>query len=115
MSSHIVFDWDDTLLCTTFLDSHGYSPLKNEPLPKNIPMLKELEESVYRILVAALERAQRVYIITNSDLGWVQLSARYYMPGILPLLVSIYVISAKHRYQHQFLHSHDWKAHSIKN
>ena len=69
-NSLIIFDWDDTLLCTTFLTPKGYfyeDIVLNE---KEKEKVQKLEISVYNLLKICIEKGD-VYIITNAGLGWV--------------------------------------------
>lgn len=46
--TNIIFDWDDTLLCTTFLNPTGTA---NFDLPLNVKLqLKKLEKAAFSIL-----------------------------------------------------------------
>lgn len=91
MSEHIIiFDWDDTLLSTSFLYK------KNNQ--NNDTSLKQLEERIIVILSTALQFAQ-VYIITNSKSGWVHSSCKKFIPNLLPLLEKVNIISARTTYE----------------
>lgn len=101
----IFFDWDDTLLSSTFLAGHGYR-LDTEMESKDSFLfiqseLKQLELTVTQILSEALTRG-KVHIVTNAEHGWVELSARKFIPGVLPLLNKITVISARSTYEHVY-------------
>lgn len=99
----IIFDWDDTLLASSFLASKGYkldSTMERTPEIDN--QLKHLESSVIALLTMALNFG-RVHIITNAENGWVQLSAQKFIPGVLPLLGSkVKVVSARSSYESMF-------------
>jgi len=98
----IVFDWDDTLLASTFLSSKGYRLDCNMVrCPDVEAQLRELERSVCHLLSVALQYGP-VHIITNAETGWVQMSAQKFMPAVLPLLDSVSVISARSTYEAQF-------------
>ena len=71
-NSLIIFDWDDTLLPTTFLTSNG-GPLEDIKLSdSDFQRMKEIENHVYLILKESIEKGD-VYIITNAGKNWVQL------------------------------------------
>merc|ERR1711935_1217126 len=67
-----IFDWDDTLLCTTHLEAvqrqYGAIPVHVRD------QLAQLEKVVHQILVQAMA-AGKVFIITNASEGWVQHSS----------------------------------------
>jgi len=98
----IFVDWDDTLLCSSFLSGAGYrldsvmegiSPLDRE--------LKELEASVVSLLRLAMSFGD-VHVVTNAETGWVQLSAKKFLPGVVPLLAQVKVLSARSTYESMF-------------
>jgi len=99
----IIFDWDDTLLASSFLAAHGYrldadmDRRENSEFVKN--ELKLLEACVITILNEALQRGV-VNIITNAEHGWVELSAQKFLPGVVPYLSKVNVISARTTYEH---------------
>lgn len=98
----IVFDWDDTLLASSHLSSKGYR-LDSEPIkcPDMLAGLKELENSVISAVNLALTYGI-VHIVTNAETGWVQLSAQKFIPGVVPLLSKVNVISARSTYENMF-------------
>ena len=98
-NSIIILDWDDTLLCTSFLGSKnglGYSasPVLSR---KEQEKISTLEESVMKLLTLCVEKGD-VYIITNAESGWIEYSVQKYYPKILPILKRINVISARDKY-----------------
>jgi len=44
----------------------------------------------------------RVYIITNAAEGWVEFSAKKFMPQVVPILSKITIISARAKYESKF-------------
>lgn len=103
----IIFDWDDTLLCTTFLNPTGGGCFD---LPLNVKVqLKKLEKAAFNILNECLKHGD-VYIITNAAEGWVEFSTRKYLPRILKVLDRITVISARACCEEEFPDEvHQWK------
>mmetsp|Transcript_100689 Transcript_100689/g.288524 ORF Transcript_100689/g.288524 Transcript_100689/m.288524 type:complete len:224 (+) Transcript_100689:647-1318(+) len=57
-----------------------------------------LEEHVGWCLAAAL-KVGTVVIITNAEAGWVEYSAKRFMPRLLPLLQTMRVVSARSTYE----------------
>ena len=108
-NSLIIFDWDDTLLCTSFLTPKGVYDENLILTEKDKEKIAKLEFSVLRLLTIAVEKGD-VYIITNAGLGWVEFSAEKYYPSILPLLQKIKIISARGEYEAKFPNdSRRWK------
>eukprot|EP00927_Polykrikos_kofoidii_P079654 TRINITY_DN76450_c0_g1_i1.p1 TRINITY_DN76450_c0_g1~~TRINITY_DN76450_c0_g1_i1.p1 ORF type:complete len:365 (+),score=80.17 TRINITY_DN76450_c0_g1_i1:206-1300(+) len=93
----VIFDWDDTLLCTTYLNMR--------PAPKDQPLSPVVErhirgiEAADRKLLTLAMRLGHTFIITNATTGWVELSAANYMPDLLPLLQRVPVISARGKFE----------------
>jgi hypothetical protein len=97
--TEVIFDWDDTLLASSFLSGKGYRlDGITERLPEVDSQLKDLEQSVCAVLSAALS-CGNVTIITNAETGWVQLSAKKFIPGVVPLLDKLKVVSARSTYE----------------
>eukprot|EP00405_Crypthecodinium_cohnii_P020764 CAMPEP_0206481064 /NCGR_PEP_ID=MMETSP0324_2-20121206/37871_1 /ASSEMBLY_ACC=CAM_ASM_000836 /TAXON_ID=2866 /ORGANISM="Crypthecodinium cohnii, Strain Seligo" /LENGTH=326 /DNA_ID=CAMNT_0053958379 /DNA_START=62 /DNA_END=1043 /DNA_ORIENTATION=+ len=90
-----IFDWDDTLLCTAEIMSGN---LDCRPATRRRKLLKSLAASARQLLEAALEEGQ-TFIVTNASDGWVQQSARLYLPELLPILSKIPIISARSRFE----------------
>ena len=104
-NSIILFDWDDTLLCSTYLMKHSFfedeknkqnkiSDLRREKLAK-------LEFQVLRVLTLAISYGD-VYIITNASQGWVEYSTVKFFPSVTKLLSQLTIISACTLYGEQF-------------
>eukprot|EP00479_Gromia_sphaerica_P012932 TRINITY_DN7005_c0_g1_i2.p1 TRINITY_DN7005_c0_g1~~TRINITY_DN7005_c0_g1_i2.p1 ORF type:complete len:305 (-),score=49.52 TRINITY_DN7005_c0_g1_i2:290-1204(-) len=111
----IIFDWDDTLLASTFLSSEGFRlDSGNEEFPaETLTQLKLLENSVILLLNLALQIGH-TRIITNAEIGWVQLSAKKFIPGVLPLLNKIVVVSARSTYECFYPEApNQWKLHAF--
>ena len=70
-----IFDWDDTLLCTTVLSPGGYFDDSRVILPGKLKKIKHLESLVQKLLTNATEKGD-TYIITNSEQGWVEYSCK---------------------------------------
>lgn len=97
-NSIIIFDWDDTLLCTTFLTPNGifYDNLKIEK--KDLEKITKLESLTYSILNSSIEKGD-TFIITNAAPGWVEYSAKRFYPKVFPLLSKIHIISARGEFE----------------
>jgi len=101
-STIIFVDWDDTLLCSSYLSGAGYR-LDSE-LESSSPIdreLKELEASVIGLLRLAMSFGE-VHVVTNAETGWVQLSAKKFLPGVVPVLDLVKVLSARSTYKTMF-------------
>mmetsp|Transcript_81960 Transcript_81960/g.182872 ORF Transcript_81960/g.182872 Transcript_81960/m.182872 type:complete len:533 (+) Transcript_81960:161-1759(+) len=84
----IIFDWDDTLLCTSAINAEQCSP----------GQLRQLERAVECVLQAAMQLGETL-IVTNGNASWVEDSTSRFLPGILPTLRCLEVISARAQYE----------------
>jgi len=98
----IFVDWDDTLLCSSYLSGRGLR-LDSEIQPSDtiLDELKLLEQCVTQLLKIA-QTYGNVHVVTNAETGWVQLSAKKFIPGVLPLLSDVTVLSARSTYEPMF-------------
>ena len=98
----IIFDWDDTLLSSSWLHQKGLG-LASKCVPEGIrEELKALEESCCKLLDRALASSNKVVIITNAELGWVELSCEKFLPRVLPFLQRIKVCSARSYFESMY-------------
>jgi hypothetical protein len=101
----IIFDWDDTLLCTSYLNirqGHLTTPAVQQ-------QLKRIEHSAQELLEMAMRLGQ-TFLITNAMKGWVEFSAQKWLPGLLPTLEKIRVISARTEHEEEFPDNYgEWK------
>lgn len=95
----IFIDWDDTLLCSTFLSGRGLQLdsdiAESDAIHRD---LKELEICVSQLLHSA-KKFGDVHVVTNAEEGWVELSAKKFIPGVLHALRGIKVLSARSTYE----------------
>ena len=114
-NSLIIFDWDDTLLCTTFLSNNNYdfeSILKN---PNYHDLLFKLEDKVFEILSLGIQKGE-TYIITNAEKNWVEYTSQIFFPSILNILPNIKIISAREENKNNFPNEKKmWKINSFIN
>ena len=111
----IIFDWDDTLLCTSVLSPYGYFDddiiLSNQGKEK----IKKLEENVKKILELSINKST-TFIITNSEPGWVEYSCKRFLPLVYPLLSQLNIISARGLFEKIFPNnSRMWKIETFNN
>ena len=102
METLIIFDWDDTLLPTTWLENQNPDSITLDIMDTN-------STSVIRVLTEA-QKYGTVMIITNAQKGWVEESCRRYMPQCVPILETIVILSARTTYEWIFEDSpYTWK------
>ena len=93
-NSLIIFDWDDTLLCTSFLAPNGVFNENLELTASDREKVKKLEFASLNLLKKAIAKGD-VYIITNAGPGWVEYSAEKFYPSLKTVLKQITIISAR--------------------
>jgi hypothetical protein len=96
----LVFDWDDTLLASHDLNKKNYkleTPF-DEIDAQTQDQLKLLDKTVFGVLSKALTMGE-VTIITNSEKGWVAMSAEKFLPQTQTLLSQLIIISARSTYE----------------
>jgi len=87
----IIFDWDDTLMCSSAINA-------NQLFPHQAAQLEAVLEQV----LSGSMRLGETCIVTNADELWVLESTRRYCPRVLPLLSQISVVSARRKYEHSY-------------
>lgn len=93
-------DWDDTLLASSVVARLGSVKSRKEYSIEVQRELEVLERQVVRFL-RELQKYGRVCIVTNAEYGWVELSAKRYMPAVLAYILkhNVSVISARTKYE----------------
>lgn len=97
----IIFDWDDTLLCTSVLCPIGYFDDDREIVPSVMEKIEKLEKLIINILLQSINKGD-VYIITNSQLSWIYYSCQRFYPIIYKLLPKIKLMSARDLYEKKY-------------
>ena len=98
----IVFDWDDTLLASSFLSSKGYRLDTDKSKLADVEAgLRDLEQAIIAVVTLALQYGE-VHIVTNAETGWVQLSAAKFIPAVVPLLHRVSILSARSTYEGRY-------------
>jgi len=92
-----IFDWDDTLLCTSWLRRAG-DVEDGTPEADHIRAIA----GQAKCLLETAAAAGHTYIITNAMSGWVEYSAARWAPELLSSLRKVKVISARDRYEAAF-------------
>ena len=113
-NSLIIFDWDDTLFCTTQIAK--INNLNQNQMSKiQINKFLKLENEVKKILQNSIKNA-KTYIITNSEPGWVEFSCKTFFPSLIDLLSQINIISARGLYENKFPNdSYMWKMNTFND
>jgi hypothetical protein len=96
----VILDWDDTLFPSTYLAINQYLEdlTKVIKIESEMKKFKRLEEYLLELFSKLLIIGD-VYIVTNSDAGWVELSCSMFYPLLLPLISKIKIISGKTKFE----------------
>lgn len=95
------FDWDDTLLCTSFLIPILNSQNNNENIKIIRKNLKNLDENVSKLLLFTLDKGL-VFLVTTAAPGWVEYSSTTFLPMTAKVLRKIKIFSAKDLYSKKY-------------
>ena len=88
-----LFDWDDTLLCTSYLQPTG-ALIDMEINKRDKDIISDLDSLVSKLLLKTMNIGI-VFIVTNGAPGWVELSSTKFYPKTAKILQKIKVISAR--------------------
>ena len=88
-----IFDWDDTLMCTSFVAPGGILNVDNLK-PNDKVNMQNLDQLVSGLLTKSITKGQ-VFIITNAAYGWVEFSSKKLYPMTYNVLKRVKIISAR--------------------
>lgn len=95
----IVFDWDDTLMASTFISGFENGDYTSDSLFD--VRMKSLEFCIISLLDSAIKLGD-VYIVTNSQEGWVQQCCERFLPSVWSYVQHIPIISARSTFEKEF-------------
>ena len=108
-NSLIIFDWDDTLLPTSYLTQVGFFNPNMNINAIDQKKISKIEKSAYKILKLAISKGD-AYIITNAEEGWVEYSIQRFYPKLYEILPKINIISARGEWENTYPgDSREWK------
>lgn len=97
-----IFDWDDTLLPTSYLAMNTYFSQPENPMPLEIKeIFSKMEFAIMRILTLAIQQGD-TYIITNGAPGWVEYATNMYYPCLGNTLKNVTIISARGLFEKKY-------------
>ena len=94
----IIFDWDDTILPTSWLNRKGYRLEGPSPTGEAREILDELSLIVNETLTLAAKRGH-VMIVTNAEDRWIGLTAEKFMPLSAKCVAKFQHISARSMFE----------------
>jgi len=108
VESLIIFDWDDTLFPTTWLQQHDYFD-KGVALSNAKEARLESMANRARVTLQMALQVAKVVIVTNAEQGWVQSSCKKFMPSLVSLVKTIEIVSARTTYEGVTKDMTEWK------
>jgi len=113
VESLIIFDWDDTLFPTTWLQQLNLLKDDVALTEEQVAHLSELAERARSTLQMALEIG-KVLIVTNAQGGWIETSCQRFMPSLVGVLGAVDTISARSAYEKYSKGPSEWKEMAFK-
>jgi len=106
----LIFDWDDTMLPSSWVQEKGLRLDNEVPLPpEHQRELAVLSRHVTETLRLA-KQLGTVVLVTNAERGWIELSCQRFLPALGPSLESVKMLSARSEYERPDLPSpFEWK------
>lgn len=106
----LIFDWDDTVLPSTWLSEQG---LRLDDIStvsdSQRALLERLAVRAAQTLTVA-KRYGKVVLVTNAEEGWIEMSCSKFIPALLPVLADVKKLSARSTYEVQGVESpFEWK------
>mmetsp|Transcript_8388 Transcript_8388/g.23573 ORF Transcript_8388/g.23573 Transcript_8388/m.23573 type:complete len:296 (-) Transcript_8388:161-1048(-) len=87
----IIYDWDDTLLCSAAASTGNFTP----------EQLQQLSQTVVSVLRLSMSLGETM-IVTNGNATWVQDSSQRFLPGVVSTLADMEVMSARALYENLY-------------
>jgi hypothetical protein len=106
----LIFDWDDTMLPSTWIQAQGLrlddDSVVTETQQEQLQVLAS--HAIETLCVA--KRHGKVLLVTNAERGWIELSCSKFMPSLLPWLQDVKILSARSTYEQRGVTSpYEWK------
>ena len=103
-----LFDWDDTLLCSSFISFKKFNLSQEE-----LKLIGELGKLVFEFITECIKKGT-VIIMTNSNESWVKLTATELMKMDPIIFKDINIISTRDIYEKQKISKNQWKKIAFK-
>jgi len=106
----LIFDWDDTILPSTWVQDQGLR------LDDECVLTLDQQEKLNTMALQAAntlrvaKRHGKVILVTNAERGWIELSCQKFMPSLYSSLEDVKLTSARSTYEQQGVASpFEWK------
>jgi hypothetical protein len=98
-----IIDWDDTLLASSYITISGIDLYSERITQKMHDELVQLEDQLIVFLQNIINTKFPIFIITNAEKGWVELSSMKFIPRVHQLITdvksNIHIMSARSTYR----------------
>lgn len=102
-NTFIILDWDDTLMCTTFIS------LKKDSLSqREMTLVEYLGQKVTSFLIEC-KKCGKVIILTNGSMVWVKSCSEKFLKINPEIFEDIFIISARDKYSKTEKYKNLWK------
>lgn len=102
--SLIIFDWDDTLMYSSFILQGRRTAVS----ANTSDHLQSIERAALKLLETALTLGH-TFIITNASEGWVEQCVECYMPSLRQIIKKVRIISARTEHEAECNCLSEWK------
>jgi len=110
----LIFDWDDTLFPTSFIARQGLKVDGPPPGPQLQGLLDDFAEYVRETLLEA-QQFGTVLILTNAETGWIDLTARRFLPTVAREVLRLRQVSARSLFEPRGVKTpFEWKEHAFQ-
>jgi hypothetical protein len=93
----IFFDWDDTVLPTSFLAAQQIG--LDTSVPRELVASFERYAESVASTIRCMKKFGRVVIVTNAEAGWVELTCAKFLPLLVPEISDLQRVSARSEYE----------------
>lgn len=115
----MIFDFDDTLICTKYLDSlnlnyhliFSFQSSLEDSHPSLMKELNELENTILDLFNELADKNYEIIIVSNADLKWISNCLTHFLPDLGEYIqqTKIKIYSAKNMYSGVSCNSEEWK------
>jgi hypothetical protein len=111
-----IFDWDDTVLPSTWVQRQGLRlDSASQLTSEHREILAEVAATVGKTLKLARQHGT-VVLVTNAERGWIELSCQKFLPTLAPMLENVKMVSARTTYEGSKAPSPlDWKLRAFEH
>jgi hypothetical protein len=104
----IIFDWDDTLLPSSWLKDNMLLDSDICPSSEQQVQLENMADCARSTLQTAVQIG-KVVVVTNAQEGWIEMSCTKFMPSLASLLKTVDIVSAQSHYRKFSEDPAEWK------